>query len=80
MPRYYFDVRDGDGSFVDDVGVELPDMHTAVKEARKAIADMVRDALRDADGSEISILVRDGADGPILITVTMTTEDQEHPS
>lgn len=76
MPRYYFDVHDGDGTFVDRVGVELRDMETAVREARKAIGDMVRDALRESDGSEISILVRDGADGPVLISVTMTTENQ----
>jgi cobalamin biosynthesis protein CbiD len=76
MPHYYFDVRDGDGTFVDDVGLELPDMDTAVREARKAIADMVRDALREADGDLISILVRDGADGPVLISVKMTTDDQ----
>lgn len=75
MPQYYFDVQDGDGVFVDDVGIELKDMDTAVREARKAIADMVRDALRESEGSQISILVRDGADGPILITVKMTTDD-----
>lgn len=76
MPRYYFDVHDGDGTFIDEAGVELRDMDMAVREARKAIADMVRDALREADGSDISILVRDGADGPILITVTMKTDNQ----
>ena len=76
MPRYYFDVRDGDGVFVDDVGVELSDMDTAIREARKAIADMVRDALREQSGDQISILVRDGADGPVLITVKLTTDDQ----
>ena len=51
-------------------------MNTAVREARKAIADMVRDAMREADGDLISILVRDGADGPVLISVKMTTDDQ----
>ncbi|HEY8577972.1 MAG TPA: hypothetical protein VIL88_16720 [Devosia sp.] len=74
MPRYYFDVRDGDGAFIDEVGVDLPNMDSAVKEARKALADMVRDALREEEGSEISILVRDGADGPILITVSLSTD------
>jgi cobalamin biosynthesis protein CbiD len=74
MPRYYFDVRDGEGSHIDDVGLLLPDMDAAIREARKALADMVRDALRDSDGSEISILVRDGEDGPVLISVTMNTE------
>ena len=74
MPRYFFDIEDGDGVFVDDVGLQFKDMDTAICEARKAIADMVRDALREAHGSQISILVRDGADRPVLITVTMTTD------
>lgn len=76
MPRYFFDVNDGDGAFVDEIGVELPDMASAVREARKALADMVRDALREPDASLVSILIRDGAEGPILITVQMTTDDQ----
>jgi cobalamin biosynthesis protein CbiD len=74
MPRYYFDVRDGDGTFVDDSGMELPDMQLAIREARRALADMVRDALRDYDEHSVSILIRDGANGPVLITVTLSTE------
>ena len=74
MPRYYFDVHDGEGTFIDDVGVELPDMDTAVREGRKTLGDMVRDALREEQGSDLSLLIRDGADGPILITVTMKTD------
>ena len=74
MPRYFFDVRDGDGTFIDDVGVELQDMDSAVREARKTLGDMLRDALREEEGSDLSLLIRDGADGPILITVTMKTD------
>ena len=74
MPRYFFDVHDGEGTFIDDVGVELPDMDSAVREGRKTLGDMVRDALREEQGSDLSLLIRDGADGPILITVTMKTD------
>lgn len=73
MPRYYFDVHDGEGTFIDEVGVDLPDMDSAIKEARKALGDMVRDALRESLASGIAVLVRDGADGPVLVSVTMTT-------
>ena len=75
MPRYFFDVHDGDGTFIDDVGVELPDMDSAVRDARKTLGDMVRDALREEEGPDLSLLIRDGADGPILITVTMKTDN-----
>lgn len=72
MPRYYFDVRDDDGAFIDEVGVELPDMAAAIQEARRALADMVRDALRDSKG-DVAIAIRDGADGPVVISVTLST-------
>lgn len=74
MPRYYFDVQEADGWSVDEVGIELADMDSAIREARLAIADMMRDALREQSGEGIVIRIRDGADGPVLISVTMTTE------
>lgn len=74
MARYYFDVHDGDGTFIDDTGVELPNMDTAIREARRALGDMVRDAMRDADGTGMSVLIRDGADGPVLLTVNLSTD------
>lgn len=74
MPQYFFDVQDGEGVFVDEVGMELPDMPTAVHEARRALGDMVRDALRDDEGGGIVIRIRDGVDGPVVLTVTLTTD------
>lgn len=74
MPHYFFDVQDTDGAFVDDVGMDLPDMDTAIREARRALADMVRDALKDQSGEAVLIRIRDGADGPVILTVTLTTE------
>jgi hypothetical protein len=73
MPKYFFDVQDDDGVFVDEVGLELPDMQAAIREARRALADMVRDSLREPIGDGLSIAIRDGADGPMVLTVTLTT-------
>lgn len=73
MPRYYFDVKDDDGTFVDEVGLELASMDAAIKEARRALADMVKDALRERDHDEVAIEIRDGADGPVVIAVNLTT-------
>lgn len=77
MPRYFFDVHDGEGTFTDEVGVELSDIDSAEREARKALGDMVRDAIRDAGGATMSVLIRDGADGPVLLTVTLTKQGPE---
>jgi hypothetical protein len=74
MPRYYFDVQKDDGWSVDEVGIELDDMDSAIHQARLAITDMMRDALREQSGEGILIRIRDGADGPVLISVTLTTE------
>lgn len=73
MARYYFDVRDGDDAFDDDMGIELADMETAIREARRALADMMRDALRDETRHLLSIAIREGARGPVVLTVTLTT-------
>ena len=76
MPRYYFDINDGDGVFIDDAGIDLADMNTAIREARRALADMIRDTMRAAaEGDKLSIRIRDGAEGPILLEVTVTTQD-----
>lgn len=74
MPRYYFDIQQNEGWSADEVGIELADMDSAIHEARLAIADMMRDALREQSGEGILIRIRDGADGPVLISVTLTTE------
>jgi hypothetical protein len=74
MPRYFFDVTDGYGSHTDDVGLDLPDMDTAIIEARRALADMTRETLNGNDPASLSIRIRDGADGPVNLVVTMKTE------
>lgn len=74
MPQYFFDVQDGEGVFVDEIGMELPDMETAITEARLALADMVRDVLREQSAEAVLIRIRACADGPVVLTVTLTTD------
>lgn len=74
MSMYFFDIDDGGEVFVDTTGMELADMDSAIKEARRALADMVRDALRDQSEHNLSIRIRDGAEGPVVISVTMATQ------
>ena len=76
MPRYYFDINDGDGVFIDNAGIDLADMNAAIGEARRALADMIRDTMRaGTEGDKASIRIRDGVEGPILLEVTVTTQD-----
>ena len=73
MPRYFFDVCDAEGAYVDEVGIELDDMETAIREARRALSDMMRDTLREGARDALSINIRDGADGPVMLSVNLTT-------
>jgi hypothetical protein len=45
MPRFYFDVRDGDKLDLDDEGVEFASTHEARVEASRALAEMIKDAM-----------------------------------
>ena len=64
MPRYYFNIREGNHVAVDEEGMDLPGMEAALREAelsgREIIADMVRDE-RPLDGQAIEITNQEGA-------------------
>ena len=68
MPRYYFDLREGDSLAVDQEGMELPDVHAALEEAARSLADMARE-LRDhpqnANWRGMAVEVRNDL-GPLL--------------
>ena len=68
MPRYYFDLRDGDDLAADDEGLEFPSIEWVQAEAAHSLADMAHDAVRrDQDGADhrMAIEVRDD-EGPVL--------------
>jgi uncharacterized protein YfcZ (UPF0381/DUF406 family) len=79
MPRYYFDLRDGDEFAPDEEGLELSTIEAVQLEAARSLADMARDAVRTShDGADhrMSIEVRDD-DGPVL-QVKFTFEIDRH--
>jgi hypothetical protein len=42
MPRYYFDIRDGEDLYPDEEGLDLPDLRSAEVEAATSLAMMAR--------------------------------------
>ena len=44
MPLFFFHLRIGDHLDEDTIGVDLPDLNAARREASRAMADMLRDA------------------------------------
>jgi hypothetical protein len=73
MPHYYFDVHDKEGTFHDGVGLDLPNMDAAIAEARRALADMTKEMLVDAGAEGIHIVIHDGDDGPVRLSVSLQT-------
>ena len=69
MPRYYFDLRDGDKLTSDEIGLELSSFHAAQEEAARSLADLAREALQthhiDGAGGRLGVEVRDD-NGPVL--------------
>jgi hypothetical protein len=61
MPRYYFDIRDGEDLAPDDEGLELSTIEAAWAEAAYSLADMLREAVRTVQGADrrMAIEVRD---------------------
>jgi hypothetical protein len=64
MPRYFFDIREGNYLAVDEEGVELPDVQAAEAEAARSLTDMARDHVLARTSHSLTIDVRDD-NGPI---------------
>ena len=65
MVRYFFDVRDNDSFYPDDVGVELPSIDTVKAQASRTMGEIARDVLPGSEVRTLAIEVRDDR-GPIL--------------
>ena len=71
--RYFFDLRNGDGSFVDRLGVDLPDSEAAAKHARCVGAELIRN--REKHARHWRIRVRDES-GDVIAVFPLLTEDR----
>ena len=71
MPRYYFDIHDGDEPHTDMVGADLADDQAAREEATRTIADLAKEYLpHDGAHRTITIAVR-SSDGSTLLSETL---------
>lgn len=66
MPRFFFDIDDGETQFRDNEGVVLPDPRTARDEAMGVLPDIAREATPDEDERTWLALVRDESGRTIL--------------
>ncbi|WP_093567454.1 hypothetical protein [Methylobacterium sp. 174MFSha1.1] len=72
MPRYYFDVHDGQYLTRDEVGMECRDSDAIRAEAMAALPATARDVVpREGDRQALTILVRNTSNLTVL-TATLT--------
>ena len=67
VPRFYFDIRDGDQFIRDEYGLDYPNIETARDSATIALAEMAKEALPRAERHHIAVEVRDEAKEPLLM-------------
>jgi hypothetical protein len=73
MPRFYFDVREGEDFTSDDKGMEFPNLRAAEHEAVVAAAEIARDRLPKGHARNIAVEVYD-KHRQRLTTVTVRME------
>jgi hypothetical protein len=66
MPRYFFDVHDGDHFTPDDEGLELNGIEAAKNAAKKALPDIVKDEMPDGDWRDFVVIVKDETGQEVL--------------
>ncbi len=75
MPRYFFDVIDGDRQTRDDEGLVLVDRESARREAIASLIDLARDELPDGDHRSFRIRVREGSTHYLLAATLAVDAD-----
>lgn len=79
MPRYYFNLRDGDELIPDHEGIELPTIENARNEAIRGLADCARDAICDVSRGDLVIEVVDSLRNVLFVAkLAFATEVLQH--
>jgi hypothetical protein len=78
MPRYYFDVQDGNTWHVDEVGEVLDGPEAAFSEAMGLLSELAHQGPPDARERALTSIVRD-ADGNRLYKATLSLSGMRLP-
>ena len=75
MPRFFFDIHDGENFTPDDVGLELKSLEAAKAEAKKTLPDIVKDEMPDGDRRDFIVVVKDEVGHEVLrVTLSLVVE------
>jgi hypothetical protein len=67
MPKYFFDVINGEGPMRDDEGVDLPDQDAVRREVAMIVTGLARDEVPKEQAVKIVVNVRDEADTKVFV-------------
>ena len=73
MPRYFFDIDDGETPYRDDVGIELKDDQAARDEAARALGELAKEYIPQSATPQknITMWVR-SEDGTALLSLSFS--------
>lgn len=70
MPRFFFDIHDGEMFTPDHEGLELESLEAAKDEAKRTLPDIVKDEMPDGDRRDFTVDVKNAA-GQIVWRITL---------
>jgi hypothetical protein len=75
MPRYYFDIVDGETAIQDPEGLELENIERVKAKAQKILTQVAEAPFSNADRRDLVAIIRDEAGQTVLrITLSLVTE------
>ena len=77
MPRFFFDISDGQESWQDPEGSILDDLGAAQREATDTLAQMGRELFPGSDGRALTVEIR-AEDGKALMQVALRLSTIPH--
>jgi hypothetical protein len=80
MPRFYFDVREGDAFQEDTEGIDLPNADMAEREATAAAAEISCERVNKLGSHDLIVEVLDESRQPLVtVKLSMRLERNRHP-
>jgi hypothetical protein len=81
MPRFFFDIHDGEDFTPDHVGMELEGLEAAKAEAKKTLPDIVKDEMPDGDRRDFTVVVKNEVGHEVLrVTLSLVVESPSQGS
>ena len=75
MPRFYFDIRDGQRFVPDEDGLEFPTINEARNDASRTLGQMMKEAMPDGHHHDMAVEVRGDNKRPLLkVQITFDVE------